>query len=148
MKYCHNCGMRFGNDTIYCSGCGTKLLSSPDKELIDEAVDTLKKRETISGVLWGAQAVFLIIFGIANASPLFFLGALHGINCILALDRTKRIAPPLDGVVEFYNNRLGWLIACSVLTMVFSAFIPIFIAPIVFDFFTRNLVLKNRHVYH
>lgn len=152
---CSNCKRKFEADTfntpgvhsVRCPYCSTeqnlqinKPFQSKPSSDPDAVVRKIKTFEIISNVIW-------LILGIGQCIAVYTAaaGIWNIVNAIIGLRKVKSIVVGNESVVPAYENSNTQLIIFAVVNLVLGAGIGIIL--VLFDFYIRSYVLKNRSAF-
>ena len=152
---CSNCKRKFvvdipntpGVHSVRCPYCSTEQNLQIDKQFMpkpaldpEAVVRRIRTFEIISNVIW-------LILGIGQCIAVYTAaaGIWNIVNAIIGLRNVKNIAVGNESVVPVYENSSTQLIIFAVVNLVLGAGIGIVL--VLFDFYIRSYVLKNRSAF-
>lgn len=140
-KACPYCSETININAILCKHCRSNLTSGYPHmpQSTDGTISSLSGMETASGVIWIVIAILQIIMVYTIIAGVW--------NLIAGFSRfglASKIRERSYDVPELYEG-IGGLIAIAVINLLLGGVIGL--AAVAFDFYIRNEVLKNRHLF-
>ena len=143
--FCTHCGQQIQETSRFCSACGSPVGNAVSPTALAAYADRLAVREQTSGTIWLIISILQLLVGIFGAWIVLIVGVLNLVGAIGSFRRAKQVRSPYPGMVEEYEKQLTGLIIATIYNLLIGAVIGVI--GNIYDFCTRNYVLKNRSVF-
>lgn len=149
--FCCHCGTKLTGEPRFCSACGRELYRESAVQRYEDAhnqigdvLSQISDKERTAGIIWAVVAFIQVVAGLFVNWAILLLGIYNTIAAISRFRQSKKVLEPYPTLVQNYEKSIVWIVIFFIANFLGGAIIGSIGA--VFDYMTRQYVLKNRHV--